>query len=253
MIASMRHRRRSLPIVLAGLGVVATVAGCADSGEGEAATPASSAPASAGSSAAAEQDGGSPEDELAAALLPEEAFGPEADVVTVDVRQVSTSVTGGLSPDATTTPPECGQSLGATQLTPEDFGASVAQSATGPADVTVEVLAESEQLDGEAASFDELVAQCPQVTVSAPDGTTATIDFTDLAVPDLGDASDGVAFTTAVRAADGTGLTVPTFLAVALDGRRMVYLQRTGTSSAPLDEAAFSELFEQAFAAQQDR
>ncbi|MGY1592836.1 hypothetical protein ACI79D_12725 [Geodermatophilus sp. SYSU D00708] len=249
MIASMRSRRRSLPVVLAGLGVLTAVSACAERG-GEAAAPSSSA-GPAATSPAAEEAELSTEDELAAGLLPPEAFGPDAQVLTVDVRQLASSGTGGLPPGGSITPPECGQSVGSTQLTPEDFGVMVAQTATSSAAVTAQVLAESEQVDGEAAQFGELLEQCPEVTVAAPDGSTATVTFSDFEVPALGDASDGIAFTTAVQGADGTSITVPSLMAVAIDGQRALFLQQTGTNSAPLDEAAFTGLFEDAFAAQQ--
>jgi hypothetical protein len=250
MIATMR---RSLPITLAGLGVLALVSACAESPGAEAGAPSSSAAtsSSAAASSSAEEPASSG-DELAAALLPAEAFGPDAQVVTVDVRQLATSGSGGLPAGGSVTPPECGQDVGATQLTPEDFGTVVAQSATTPTGITVEVLAEGEEVAGEESGFDDLLTRCPQVTVHAPDGSTATVDFTALEVPDLGDSSGGVAFTTAVRAADGTELTVPSLLAVATDGQRMVYLQQTGTSSVPLDQAVFTTLFEDAFEAQRN-
>jgi hypothetical protein len=89
-------------------------------------------------------------------------------VVTVDVRQLSTGASGGLPEGATVMPPDCGQGLGATTVSPEDFGVVVAPSATAPDGVTVEVLAESEQVRDAVPAFDELVERCPRVTVDAP-------------------------------------------------------------------------------------
>ncbi|TQN44169.1 hypothetical protein FHU33_3662 [Blastococcus colisei] len=45
-------------------------------------------------------------------------------------------------------------------MTPEDFGAIVAQSDTSASGVIVQVLAESEQVAGQASQFDGLLAQC---------------------------------------------------------------------------------------------
>ena len=255
-------KRRLLPTALAGLAVLAAATGCADPATGNAAaSPSSTEPgaesSSAGSSSAAPSSSAAADelstaDELAAGLLPADAFGPEANVVTIDIRQVSTGASGGLPQGATVTPPECGEGLGATTVSPEDFGVAVAQSATAPDGVTVEVLAESEQVGDTAPRFDELVEQCPRITVDAPDGTSVTVDFAAFEVPAVGDTSDGLRFTTAVSAPDGTQLTVPSLLAVATEGQRMVFLQRTGADSTPLDEAAFTGLFEQAVQTAQD-
>ena len=250
-------KRRLLPTALAGLAVLAAATGCADPAAGNAAAPSPSAESSGGSSSAAPSSSAATDelstaDELAAGLLPADAFGPEANVVTIDIRQVSTGASGGLPQGATITPPECGQGLGATTVSPEDFGVVVAQSATAPDGITVEVLAESEQVGETAPRFDELVEQCPRVTVDAPDGSSVTVDFAAFDVPDLGDASDGLRFTTAVSAADGTQVTVPSLLAVATEGPRLVFLQRTGADSTPLDEAAFTDLFERAVQTAQD-
>ena len=254
MITSTRRRFRSLSIVLVGLAVTSMGSACAQRPAGEAGAPSSSP---AASTAAGEAEGGnggkglSSTEELTAALLPAEAFGPDANVVTVNVQQLSMSATGGLPEGASITPEACARNVGgATQLSVEDFGPIVAQSATSATGLTVQVLAESEQIEGVTPRFDDLLAQCPQVTVNAPDGTTATIDFAALEVPALGDFSNGLSLTTAVRAPDGTNLTVPTFLAVATDDRRMIFLQQTGATSAPLDRAAFTALLEKAFEAQ---
>lgn len=253
MIVSTRRCSRRLATALVGLGALAVLAGCADSPGGTASAPTSSAPASTGSSSGgdgAESTAPTPTEDLTAALLPAEAFGPDATVVTVSVEQLSSASTG-LPAGASITPETCAQDVGGTQLSVEDFGSIVAQTATTPVGVTVQVLAESDQLDGTTPRFDELLARCPQVTVTAPDGSTATIDFTALDVPALGDTSEGVTYTTAVRGTDGTNLTVPTLLAVATDGNRMLYLQQTGTNTAPLDQAAFTTLLEKAFDTQQ--
>jgi hypothetical protein len=247
MIATMR--RRGLPITLAGLGVVALVSACAEGPGADAGAPSSAAAASTSAEQTPEPSSG---DELAAALLPPEAFGPDAQVVTLDVRQLATSGSGGLPAGGSVTPPECGQDVGATQVTPEDFGTIVAQSATTPTGVIVEVLAEGGEVEGTASGFEDLLARCAQVTVSAPDGSTATVGFTALEVPDLGDSSAGVAVTTTVRATDGTELTVPSLLAAATDEQRMVFLQQTGAPATSLDAAAFTALFEDAFEAQRD-
>ena len=74
--------------------------------------------------------------------------------------------------------------------------------------------------------------------MTAPDGNTATVTFAPLDVPPLGDTSDGATVTTALRRPDGTNVTVPSLIAVAVDGQRMVFLQQVRDNAAPLDEAA---------------
>ena len=45
---------------------------------------------------------------------------------------------------------------------------------------------------------------------------------------------------------------MPSLHAAATEGRRLVSLQRTGADATPLDEAAFTDLFEKAVRAAQD-
>lgn len=262
MIIQRRGSRR-LPTALVGLAIVADASGCADgsqAGAGGSAAAASSTGAAAGASSAASSSGTSATasstasttasaEELSARLLPAQAFGPQATVATVSLQQLS-KASNPVPPGSTITPASCAQDVGGLQLSPDDLGTVVAQSATSPAGVTAEVLAESPDIRGRSPHFDKLLAQCPHVTVTAANGSTVTIDFTALDLPPLGDARGGVAFTTAVRGADGTNLTVPGLLAVATDGQRMVYLQQTGANSTPLDPAAFTALFADAFRAQ---
>jgi hypothetical protein len=61
-----------------------------------------------------------------------------------------------------------------------------------------------------------------------------------------------VSFTTALEGPDGTDVTVPSLMAVATDGQRLLRLQQTGADSAPLDPAAFTALFQSAFDTQSE-
>lgn len=247
MITSMR--RRTLPLGFAGALLLAAAAGCAEEdagGEAGAASTSSAAPSSDAEESAPTND------ELAAGLLPAEAFGPDATVVTVDLREISTS-SSPLPEGATVTPAECGQGLGAIQLGPDDFGAVVAQTAETPTTLTVQVLAADDGIEaGSSAAFDELLAQCSRVDLTLPDGSTGTLELRELEVADVGEVSEGVVLTTTVNGPDGSTATVPGLLAVAVDGQRLMFLQQLGADGAPLDEAAFADLFEQAFKAQQD-
>ncbi|MCV2490851.1 hypothetical protein OF117_15955 [Geodermatophilus sp. YIM 151500] len=249
-VSSRRHSRRLVPVALA-LGVTTCLSACAE-GAGAADAASASTPAT---SSASESPSESPEptgsgEPLLDALLPAEAFGPDANVVTVSVEELATAAPGQLPPGASIEPAQCAQGVGATQVAPDDFGTIVAQTATTPAHITVEVLAEGGQAAGQAPAFDQLLAECPRVTVTSPDGSTVTLEFAALEVPALGDGSGGLAMTIAMSAPDGTNLTVPSLLATAVDGERVVFLQRTGSNAQPLDQSVFTDLFEQAFQAQ---
>lgn len=243
-------RRRTLPLGVAGALLLAAASGCADKEDGEAGAPASESSESSESSAPATDE--ITNDELAQGLLPAEAFGPDADVVTVDLRQLSTS--GATLPEgASVTPAECSDGLGAIELGPDDFGAVVAQTAQTPTTLTVNVLAEDDTIEADsAAGFDELLQRCSHVDLTAPDGSSGSIDFRSFEVPEVGDVSEGVGFTMTIAGPDGSASTVNCLLGIGVEGHRMVYLQQVGADGAPLDEAAFSDLFGQAYEAQED-
>ena len=242
-------RRRTVPFGLAGALLLAAASGCAEEGDGgEAGAASSGAPATT----SAVEETPATTDELAEGLLPADAFGPDADVVTVDLRQLATS--GSTLPEgATVTPAECSLDLGAVQLTEEDFGAVVAQTAQTQTAITVQVLAEDDQIEaGSAAGFDELLDRCAHIDITIPDGSTGAADIREMEVPDVGDVSEGVAITITSNASDGSVVTITSLLGVAVEGQRMLFLQQAAPDGAPLDEAAFGDLFEQAYEAQRD-
>ncbi len=263
MISRRTRRPRRLTAPLAAIAVAVLLSSCADRpAGGEAAatgstsagsTSASSGSASASSSgsAPAGEDRASAE-ELTAALLPAEAFGPGAQVTTVNVQQLATNP-GAISPESTIDPDTCTEGVGGTQpaFTPED-GTIVAQTGVTDTALTVEVLVDAEDIEGLTPDLADLAAQCPQVTVNAPDGSTATVDFTALEVPDVGDFSEAVSANLALTAPDGTNITLTSLLAVAVDGDRFLFLQQSAPTSTPPDPVAFATLFTDAFDAQHD-
>lgn len=111
------------------------------------------------------------------------------------------------------------------------------------------MLAESEQIDSAMPGFDDVTAECREITVTAADGTAATVTFGSLEVPSLGDASGGVTLTTALRTPEGESITVPALVASAVDGQRLLFLQQASPQAAPVDKAAFTALFDEAFEA----
>ena len=86
--------------------------------------------------------------------------------------------------------------------------------------------------------------------MTSPDLGTATIRFAAVDVPDLGDGSAAVSFTTVATGPDGQQLTVPALTGVVEDGERTITLLSIDPQGAPLDPAAFAALLEQAFQAQ---
>lgn len=247
-VTSLRNflRPRRLNGLLATAGVVLLVSACADGPAGEPAASSSS------STAASTTEERASDEELTAALLPAEAFGSGAQVTTINVQQLATNP-GAISPESTIDPDTCTEGVGGTQpaFSPED-GTIVAQSAVTQTAATVEVLVDAEDIEGLTPQFADLVAECPKVTVEAPDGSTATIDFAALEVPDVGDSSEAVTANLAITGPDGTNLALTSLLAVAVDGDRLLFLQQSGPASTPPDPAAFSTLFEDAFEAQDD-
>ena len=247
-------RRRALLLGIAAA-LLTAASGCTDevAGEATAASPTGSSPSTPTALPSGAAPSTEPVDALAAGLLPAEAFGPDAQVTSLDADDLADAGPGGLPPGGTVTPAECAQGLGAVQPTPEDLDSAVALAAATPTVVTVELLAEDDGIDaGAAAGFEDLLTRCARVTLGAPDGTSATVDFRALDVPDVGEASGGIAFTVSASATDGSSAVIPCLLAVAVDGRRLVFLEQVSADGAPLDEAAFADLFEQAFEAQQD-
>jgi hypothetical protein len=242
-------RRRTLPLGLAGALLLAAASGCAEKDDGEAGAPAAE---SSESSAPSTDDSPPTDDELAEGLLPEEAFGPAATVVEVDVRELSAS-SSVLPQGVTLSPEECTQGLGKIQPDPVKFDAVVAQSAETPRTLTVQMLLEDDEIEaGSAADFETFFAQCSHVDITAPDGTTGSLDLRPLEVPEVGEVSQGVAFTVTVGTPGGEGGTVSALMAVAVQDQRMVFLQQLAPDGAPLDEASFTDLFEQAYEAQED-
>ncbi len=253
MITTSRGRALRLGIAAV---LLTAAAGCAEevAGEASAASPSASSPSALPSGAdPSTEPADGPSDELAAGLLPAAAFGPDAEVTTLDAADLAASGPAGLPPGATVTPAECAEGLGAIQPTPGDLGAVVAQTAETPAQLTVQVLAEDETIEaGSSTAFDDLLARCSHIELTAPDGSSGTMDLRELQVPAVGEVSQGLAFTLALTTPDGTGGTVACLLAVAVEDQRLVLLQQLAPDGAPLDEAAFSALFEQAYEQQRD-
>ena len=247
------RRRRSLGLLTAGLLGAAAVTGCSSEIEGKAS--AASAESSSGpSSSSAGESTGSLDDveDLSAGLLPADAFGAgaRATPMTAEEFEQQAELGGGLGlGDVTVTPESCAPALGQVQPGLEDMVGLGAQTVMVGSAVIVEILAEGPGFTDGVAQLAATVETCPQATITAPQIGTATVVFTPLDVPELGDGSSALTMTLTLPGPDGQPLTVPLLLAMAADGERLVSLTSTdptGTS----DPAAFVALVQQAFAHQ---
>ncbi len=241
----MITRRR--PLAAAGLGAAVLLAGCGGEVEG-AASPASSAPASSSSSSSppssSPSSGGT---DLAAGLLPAEAFGPAAQVTPLSEAQLEqgAAAAGGSAQELQVDPPECGPAVQGTQPSFAEYDAVAAQVAVLGTTTTVQTLASGGPATDALADFG-VPEQCRSVQVTSPQVGTATIAFDEIDVPDLGDGSAGLTFTTTATGPDGQQVTVPALVGVVQDGERVLVLLRTDTSGGRLDPTAFTDLLQQA-------
>jgi hypothetical protein len=253
MSATMRRRpptrsRRAL-LRASGLAAAVTLAAC---GSGEVSGQASAGSSAAASGTAASSASLADAEDLSAGLLPVEAF-PDGTVVTPVTReqlQQQSQVAGGSLEGLTVTPESCTQAVQGTQPGLDDVDCLAAQTATLGSDATVEVLASGEAV---ADSVDQLtsgVADCPQATVTSPQFGTATIAFSSVDAPDLGDGVAVVSFTTSVTS-NGQAVTVPALIGLVQDGDRVVTLVSTSATGAA-DPAPFLALLQQAYEHQAD-
>jgi hypothetical protein len=193
--------------------------------------------------------------DLAAGLLPAEAFGPGARVLPLSGEQLSR---GALAPVGSlagvqVTPEACTAALQAlpVQQPPaaDDVAAQVALDGTTATAELLVVAGPAAELVGRVP---ELVDQCPQVQVSSPEHGSATVDLATFDVPDLGDDAVGVAVTAVATEPGGAQVTVPALVGLVRDGDRVLALATGDRAGGEPDRAAFTALLEQAHAAQAD-
>ena len=244
------RRARRTALIATGLVAGAVLAGCSsDADVREAAATGSPSPSA---EAAAATTAGP---DLAAGLLPAEAFGADARVVPVSGERLShgaPAAVGSLA-GVQVAPEECAAALQALPVhqLPE-AGDVAAQVAVQGTTYTAELLAVAGPAAELVSRVPELVDQCPQVQITSPEHGTATVDLATFDVPDLGDGAVGVAVTAVATEAGGAQVTVPALVGLARDGDRVVALATTDREGAEPDRTAFTALLEQAFDAQAD-
>ncbi|GAB3325440.1 hypothetical protein GCM10027451_50220 [Geodermatophilus aquaeductus] len=247
-------RRRPVLAVAAGLLAVPLLAACGgDDVEGTASPASSSSESSSESSSSASRSPSSGTD-LTPGLLPAEAFGAGAQVTPVTEAQLAqgAAVAGGSAADLQVTPPECQAAVQGTQPSFDEYDDVAAQVAVAGTTTTVQALASGGPAEDALDGFGDRLDGCSEVQVSSPQIGTATVSLEEIGVPDLGDGSAGLTFTTTVTGPDGQQVTVPALIGVVQDGERVVVLLRTDASGGQLDPTAFADLLEQAYDTQAD-
>ncbi|WNV74016.1 hypothetical protein [Geodermatophilus sp. DSM 44513] len=249
------HRARRTTLVASGLLAGAVLTGCASGADvREAAATGSPSPSpsvevSAATPAAAD---------LAAGLLPADAFGPGARVLPVSGEQLLSRgalLPAGLPADVQVTPEACAAALRVLPMVQppaaegpaaDDLAAQVAVSGST---YTAELLAVAGPAAGLVGEVPALVGRCPQVQVSAPGHGTATVDLATVEVPDLGEDAVGVAVGVTATGPDGAPVTAAGLVGLVRDGDRVLVLATGDRTGTPPDRAAFTALLEQAVTA----
>jgi hypothetical protein len=251
MSTSFRSRR---PVgLLAGVSCVVLLAACGgDDGESSEAGD-SSAEATTSSSAPAEPTDEGEGGDLAAGLLPDDAFGPEVTVVEVSREQLAQGA--GLTADSENveiTPESCAGAVEGTQPDIEDFDDAAGLNATDGVTTIVEVLLEGEETEGAADQLAASPETCPEATISSPQFGEATVAFEAVATPDLGDGAAVVRYVTTLEQ-NGTEVSIPTLVGVVEDGDRAVTLLTLAADGSEPDEAEFLALLERAYEVQAEQ
>ncbi|MGY1700179.1 hypothetical protein [Geodermatophilus sp. SYSU D00766] len=232
---SARRRLRTA----AGLAAALLLAGCGGGDVEGTASPASSS--SSSSSPASGTD-------LAPGLLPADAFGAGAQVTPLTEAQLAqgAAAAGSAAEGVEVTPPECGPAVQGTQPSFDEYDDVAAQVAVLGTVTTVQALASGGPAEDALAGFGQQLDACRSVQVTSPQAGTVTIAFDELAVPELGDGSAGVTFSTTATGPDGQQVTVPALVGMVQDGERVLVLLTTDTSGGRLDPTAFTDLLARA-------
>jgi hypothetical protein len=219
-----------------------------DDDSGEAAGTSASSEAPTSSSAPAEPTGET--SELAAGLLPDEAFGEGATVIPLTREQLRQGAGLAADPESLDIEPEsCAAAVSGTQPQIDDYDDVAAVSATVGATTTVEVLLQGKATTGSVAALSDAAQNCPEARITSPELGEATLTFENLDVPDLGDGVAAVRYTTTVTQG-GQEVTVPALVGLVEDGDRVVTLLTIATDGSDPDAAAFTSMLEQAFEVQ---
>ncbi len=247
-ITSRASRLRGL--VAAGLLSTAVLTGCG--GDDADAEPRADSDAKAAEASSKEE----PEVDLAAGLLPADAFGPEAVVTSLprEALEQGAGLTATLA-GVQITPEACTAAVQGTQPDLEDFEDIAAVSAEEGTTAVVEMLVRGGPTGGTVDQLAGAAERCPEAQLSSPEIGQATVLFEDLPVGDLGDGAAALRYTTVITLPDGTQVSVPALLGAVEDGDRLLVLTSlavdpSGATVPTLDADAFLALLERAYETQ---
>jgi hypothetical protein len=246
--------RLRVPRLPACVAAAVLLAGCGsgDDAADAAPSPSPSSSPSAGEPSSSAPTSSAPGTDLAPGLLPAEAFGAGAQVTPLTEAQLAqgAALAGGSTEGLEVSPPECADVVQGTQPSFDEYEDVAAQVAVLGTTTTVQALVAGGPAADALSTFQPPRQGCTSVQLTSPEIGTATVDYAELDVPDLGDGSAGITVTTTVTGPDGQRLSVPALVGLVQDGERALVLLSTDTQGGTPDPAAFSDLLQEAFDAQ---
>jgi hypothetical protein len=249
MLAATSRPRRTVRLLGAGLVAGALLTGCGG-GETPTAPAAATQPAAA---PAADSDGG----DLAAGLLPAEAFGDGATAMAVPLDHLRAMAPMAAAPlgGVDVEPATCLSAVQAVlpQLAAVDDAAVQVARAAGT--VSVEALAVPSAPVEAVAELQRMATACSGVDVTAERYGSAHVTVAPVALPpdsSLPDRTAVVAITVTATGTDGRSWSGTALAGVVQDGDRVLALAQAAPQGGDVSSASFTDLLQQAYQTQAD-
>jgi hypothetical protein len=250
MRAVTSRPRRTLGLLVACLAASAVLAGC---GGGQTRTAPAAATHPAPAAPAADTSG----QDLAAGLLPAQAFGDGATAMSLPLDRLGAMARMAGAPFAgvDVQPPAC---LSAVQsVLPQLAGVDDAagQVARSGGTVSLEALAVPTAAVDAVGTLQQLATACSAVDVTAERYGSAHATVTPVALPSnsaLPDRTAVVAITVTAAGADGRSWSGTALAGVVEDGDRVLVLAQAAPQGAAVSSASFTDLLQQAYSMQAD-
>jgi hypothetical protein len=250
MPAATSRPRRTLGLLAAGLAAGALLSGC---GGGQTRTAPAAATHAATAAPAADTSG----QDLAAGLLPAQAFGDGATAMSVPLDRLRAMAPMAAAPFAgvDVQPPACLSAIQSVlpQLAAvDDAAAQVARSA---GTVSIEALAVPSAPVDAVGTLQQLTTACSAVDVTAERYGSAHVTVVPVALPSdsaLPDRTAVVAITVTATGADGRSWSGTALAGVVEDGDRVLALAQAAPQGGQVSSASFTDLLSQAYTTQAD-